>query len=291
MDAVLDHLVLAVHDLTAGRAEHAALLGRDPSWQGRHPAFGTRNVLFRLGDAYLELLAPDEPGGPLADVVRAALHERVERPFALALGVPDVARAVADARARGLAVADPAPGEGRDDATGAVRTWRSAFVDPATVRGVRLLLIEHTTAPDALPQAPLAGVVDAAAACAAIDHVVIFSEDLDASVATWTERVGLRLAWRRDFPERATRNAGLALGDAIVELIQRTDRAPSGRPDVLWGVAYRVPDVAAAVARLAAASLEVTPVRPGLATASRVATVRWSRSATLLLERAGGPRG
>ncbi|MBY0277446.1 VOC family protein, partial [Candidatus Binatia bacterium] len=258
MDAVLDHVVLAVRDLAAARADYAALLGRDPSWQGRHPALGTRNVLFRLADSYLELLAPDEPGGPLADVVRAALHERAERPFALALGVPDVAVAVADARARGLQVGDPGPGEGRDDATGAVRTWRSALVDPASVRGVRLLLIEHTTSPDALPPAPLAAACDQAAACAAIDHVVLFTEDVDASVATWTERVGLPLAWRRDFPERATRNAGVALGSAIVELIQRTDRASSGRPDVPWGVAYRVPDVAAAVARLAAAARDVT---------------------------------
>lgn len=291
MDAVLDHVVLAVRDLAAARADYVALLGRDPSWQGRHPRFGTCNVLFRLGDAYLELLAPDEPGGPLADVVRAALHDRTERPFALALGVRDVARAVAEARRRGLAVADAAPGEGRDDRTGALRSWRSAFVDPASVRGVRLLLIEHLTPADALPPAPLAAGGTVAGACDALDHVVVFTEDLDASLATWTGRVGLRLAWRRDFPERATRNAGLDLGGTIVELIERTDRAPSGRPDVYWGTAYRVPDVGAATARLAGATLDVDPVRAGLVPGSRVATVRWGRSATLLLERSQDSHG
>ena len=283
MEPVLDHLVLAVRDLDSARADHVALLGRDPSWHGRHPAFGTRNVLFRLANTYVELLAPDVPGGPLADVVVAALHDRAERPFALALGVSDVARAVDEARARGLTVSDPAPGEGRDDATGAVRTWRSAFADPATARGVRLMLIEHTTPPDALPPAPLAGPADAA--CDAVDHVVVFTDDIDASLAVWTGSVGLREAWRRDFPERATRNAGLDLGGTIVELIQRTDRAPSGRPDVLWGVAYRVRDADAAVRRLGAARLETDAVRAGLFPGTRVATVRWPRTATLLLER------
>ena len=282
MEATLDHVVLAVRDLEAARAEYVTLLGREPSWRGCHPAFGTRNVLFRLRNTYLELLAPDQPGGPLADVVQAALHERAERPFALALAVPDVARAVDEARARGLRVGDAAAGEGRDDETGAVRTWRSAFVDPETVRGVRLLLIEHTTRPDALPVAPFAG--DPRAGCDAVDHVVVFSDDLDASLAVWTERIGLGVAWRRDFPERATRNAGLDLGGTIVELIERTDRAPSGRPDVLWGVAYRVLDAAAAAARVGAAGIAVDPVRDGLFPGTRVATVRWRRTATLLLE-------
>jgi catechol 2,3-dioxygenase-like lactoylglutathione lyase family enzyme len=291
MDMVLDHVVLAVADLEAARADYQALLGREPSWNGRHPTFGTRNVLFRLANTYLELLAPDVPGGPLADVVTAALHDRTERPFALALGVPDVARAVADGRTRGLVAGDAAPGEGRDDATGALRTWRSAFVDPASVRGVQLLLIEHTTAADALPPAPLTDPAAAAAACDAVDHVVVFTEDLDASLAVWADRIGLRVAWRRDFPERATRNVGLDLGGTIVELIQRTDRAPSGRPDVFWGIAYRVRDAAAAVARVADAGCDAGPVREGLMPGTRVANVRWPRSATLLIEAGAAPHG
>lgn len=291
MEPVLDHVVLAVQDLDAAARDHATLLGRKPSWRGVHPTFGTSNVLFRLDDTYVELLAPSGGGGPLADLVRAALGGRAERPFALALGVSDLERTIVAARARGLGVGDASPGEGRDDATGAVRTWRSAFVDPATVRGLRLLLIEHTTPAAALPPAALAA--PRAAACACVDHVVVFTQDLDASLAVWTERVGLAVAWRRDFPERGTRNVGLDLGGIVVELIQRTDRAPSARDDVLWGVAYRVGDVAAAAERLTAAGIDAGLARPGLAPGTRVAGVRWSRTATLLLERAdeSGSRG
>jgi len=279
---VLDHVVLAVADLVAGAAAFERLLGRTPSWRGAHPALGTRNVLFRLDDVYVELLAVAPGGGALADLVAGALGERAERPLALALGVPDVVRAVADVRARGITVTDPSPGQGTDDASGRVRTWRSAFVDPATTRGLRLLLIEHTSAPGALPAAPVSG--DPAAACAGVDHVVVFTEDLEASIALWRDGFGLAVSWQRDFAERATRNAGLDLGGVTLELITRTDRPPSGRGDVLWGVAYRVADCARAVERLRSAGIEADGPRPGLTPATSVSTVRWPRTASLLIE-------
>jgi hypothetical protein len=53
---------------------------------------------------------------------------------------------------------------------------------------------------------------------------------------------------------------------------------------VLWGVAYRVADGAAAVARLRAAGATVDDPRPGLAPGTRVGTVRWQRTPTLLIE-------
>jgi len=279
---VLDHVVLAVADLDAAAADYTRLLGRAPSWRGTHPAFGTRNVLYRLDDTYVELLAPHDPAGPLAQVVAAALGARSERAFALALGVGDVERAVADAKAYGVVAGDPAPGEGSDDASGRVRTWRSAFVDPASVRGLQLLLIQHTTPPDALPPAPT--LHEPASICTTVDHVVVFSDDIEASVALWSGAFGSAPLWRRDFPERGTRNVGLDLGGVTLELIMRTDRAASGRGDVLWGVAYRVADCARAVERLRAAGATIDDPRPGLAPGTRVGTVRWQRTATLLIE-------
>lgn len=284
MQPVLDHVVLAVGDLDAAATAYGGLLGRAPSWRGAHPAFGTRNVLFRLDDTYLELLAAGSGDGPLGQAVTAALGGREERAFALALGVADIDRAVADARAQRIAVADPVEGQGSGDASGRVRTWRSAFVDPGSVRGLRLLLIEHTTPPDALPlAAPLPG-ADAASVCGTVDHVVVFSEDLDASLALWTSAFGLTVSWRHDFPERGTRNAGLDLGGVTLELIGRTDRPGRGRDDVLWGVAYRVADCARAVARHRSAGGEADDPRPGLTPGTLVSTVRWARTASLLIE-------
>jgi catechol 2,3-dioxygenase-like lactoylglutathione lyase family enzyme len=283
MELRLDHVVIAVEDLPAASAAYAAMLGREPSWAGGHPALGTRNILFRLDNGYLELLAAEVPARalPLAELVRAAPRGRDERPFAIALAVPDVDQAVATARRRGLEVSDAADGEGVEGARGRRRTWRSAVVDPASVRGLQLLLLTHTSPADALPPAHARGAAPAVAA--AFDHLVVFTQDLEASLALWTTRLALRVAWRKDFPERRTRNVGLDLGGVVLELIQRADREPSERGDVLWGVAYRVGDADAAVARLRAGGTEASDVRPGLAAGTRVANVRWQRTPTLLI--------
>ena len=59
----LDHLIVGVRDLAAAEAATTRLLGREPSWRGAHPGAGTANVLYRLDNTYLELLAPEGEGG------------------------------------------------------------------------------------------------------------------------------------------------------------------------------------------------------------------------------------
>lgn len=278
----LDHVVLGVSDLDAARGQYRVLVGREPSWHGAHPALGTRNSLFRLDNTYLELLAPDPSiAGPLGEMLRDSLGTREERPFALALGVRDLDQAVARAEKVGLRPAVPAPGHGLDQASGRRRDWRSAFLDRAATRGLRLFLIEHRSPPDALPIAPPLG--DARSVCSAIDHVVVFTEDLAASRKLWGDGLGLTQAWQRDFPERRTRNLGLDLAGITVELIERTDRSAAGRPDTLWGVALRVADCDRAAMRIRAAGIEVDDPRPGLLGGTQVATVRWRGTPALLI--------
>lgn len=59
MELSLDHVIIGVADLQSASARMTAVLGREPSWRGRHPSYGTANVLYRLGFSYIELLAPD----------------------------------------------------------------------------------------------------------------------------------------------------------------------------------------------------------------------------------------
>ncbi len=280
----LDHIVLAVADLDAATAEYRTLFGRAPSWRGNHPDYGTRNTLFRLDNTYVELLAADRDARtPFSDMVRDTLGDRSERPFGLALGVDDINAAVNILRGRGLRVANPTDGMGVDERSGRRRTWRNALMDPTTAGGMRLLLIQHTSPPKLLPRAlPIA---DDASVCLGVDHVVIFSSDLNATLRLWTDTFRVPEQWRRDFPERGTRNVGLRLGDITIEIIMRTDQIPGTIADRLWGVAYQVFDVDRAVARLRAASVEVDDPHPGLADATRVATLRRKGTATLLLAR------
>ena len=63
-----------------------------------------------------------------------------------------------------------------------------------------------------------------------------------------------------------------------------TDQPGKPKTDTVWGVAYTVADCDRAVERLRAAGIEVDTPRPGLARGTRVATVRWQRTPTLIIE-------
>ena len=111
--------------------------------------------------------------------------------------------------------------------------------------------------------------------------------DSDRTIRLWRDRVGLRLALDRTFPERGLRllffrSAGMTLEFA------GSDPPPADRsqPDQLYGVSYRVPDLAAHRERLVAAGVDVSPVRPGMRPATSVVTVRSGTAGvpTLLLE-------
>ena len=293
MTLTLDHLVIAVRDLDRATESYRALLGLAPSWRGRHPAYGTANVLFRLPDTYIELLAPDDrlpsPSGrgvggegPWLRALLSQLDRSGEGLYAIALGTDDIDRTVADARAHGLGAspersrraADPAAGDGVDLQTGARRRWRNARIDAAGTRNVRLFFIQHLSPPDALPMAP----PDAAdAACPhAVDHTVVASSDLAAALALWRDTLGLDLRATVDFPppNGPRRLCFLRLGDSILELAgEREPRSP-GERDLLWGVSYRAADVAACVERLRAEGLIVSDVRTGNAPGTLVADLR-----------------
>jgi Glyoxalase-like domain len=57
--AVLDHLVYFVPDLDAGMTWFEDSLGVRPAYGGSHRGRGTHNGVVSLGDAYVELIAPD----------------------------------------------------------------------------------------------------------------------------------------------------------------------------------------------------------------------------------------
>ncbi|MGF1447571.1 MAG: VOC family protein [Pikeienuella sp.] len=62
----LDHLVVVADDLARGRAWAEERLGIPPGGEGRHAAMATHNVLWGLGDLYLEVIAPDPAAQPPA---------------------------------------------------------------------------------------------------------------------------------------------------------------------------------------------------------------------------------
>jgi len=281
----VDHLVIAVRDLDGAVSAYAAMLGRASSWRGRHPAYGTANAIFGLGNCYLELLALDDGPDrhPIATALRAYLERREEGLFAIALGCDDPAASAARLAAAGIVPGPITDGETRA-ADGAVRRWRSFMLDRTDTRGVMLFAIAHDD-PTAVARSAPIGAADAAVSD--VDHVVLFSDDLAGALALWRDRLGVPERWRREFAERGTVNIGLRLGGVTLELVAPLAAgagAGGERGERAWGLAYRVPDVDAAVARLRAADLPFGDARPGLAPGTRVATVKWAgRLPTLLI--------
>ncbi len=277
----LDHVVIAVRDLEAAAADYAAILGRMPSWRGEHPVYGTRNVLFRIENTYVELLGLGSVGGDprWAGELARFLDAHGEGVYALALGTANVDATVREMRQRGLEIVDPADGDGVDSVTGALRRWRNAWVAPRSSNGVRVFFIEHKSSADALPVAPIAG--DQTACVRRMDHAVVLSADMEASRKVWNAALQARLALDRTFPDRNRRILFFRLGDITIEISGGAQQSEEGvgKPDVS--------DLAATCARLAAAGIEVSGPRTGIKPGTLVATVKGEHThgvATLLIE-------
>lgn len=278
--ARVDHLVIAVRDLAAAERAYRSLLGRDPSTRGVHATLGTANVIFALGNCYLELLAlgPTNPVHPVARALAGFLERTHEGLFALALESHDLAETARALRAAGVDVGEPA------DLTitapdGATRCAHLLPIAPEKTRGVSVFAIKHDR--DAIPRAPTRG--DERASVASVDHVVLFSDDLEAALRLWRDAFAIPERWRRDFPKRGTVNVGLRLGGVTLEVVAPLGATIGEGGERLWGLAYAVADCDAAVARLRGEGVAVSEARPGLAPATRVATVKWQDHVPTLL--------
>jgi catechol 2,3-dioxygenase-like lactoylglutathione lyase family enzyme len=282
--ARLDHVILAVGDLDAAAGATARLLGRSPSWRGEHPSAGTANALFRLENTYLELLSPTGPG-VTGDAVRDWLAARGEGLLGLAFGTDDAAACRAELAARGLEPGAVEKGMGRDVESGAFREWLRVPLPVARTRGVVIFAIEHLSPPELLPLVPPPG--DDAAAVFALDHAVVRTPDPEAARALYGDGLGLRLALDREFPQWGARLLFFRVGGLTVEIAAELGGAPApGTGDRLWGLSWRVRDADAARARLLAAGIDVSEVRPGRRPGTRVLSVRDGTHGvpTLLLE-------
>ena len=277
----LDHVILAVRDLAQAERQHRALFGLAPSWRGSHPHHGTANVLFRLENTYVELLAASGDG-PLGSLVEAWVTASGDGPIGLAFATDDIGGCRELFEMRGLAPGPVEAGEGIDSATGAVRRWRRLALPLDRTRGVLLFPIQHDSPPDALPRARPD--CDAGAAVHAIDHAVVHTTDAAAARRLYGEALGLRLAVDKEFQQWGVHLLFFRIAGITVEVaatLAGADAATalpgghaSGDADRLYGMSYRVRDIEAARSRLAAAGVDVSDVRAGRRPATRVVTVR-----------------
>jgi len=275
----IDHIIITVEDLPQATRDYTSLLGRAPSWQGQHPAYGTANVLFQLENTYIELLAAQGDGFG-ADLVRTFTAKQPNCLAGLVFGVEDSAAFVTRARARGLPVQDPQPGHGIDSQSGRRRDWQNLFWDPSAARGVFSFAIEHTGGEPLVP-AP----ATAADPVAAVDHIVVQTRSSTAAKQFYGEQLGLRLALEREVPDWGGRFLFFRTSHMSIEVIASEK---TGDTDRLWGIALRCTNLEATYARLQQAGITVTEPKPGRKPGTQVSTVKSSALGipTLLVQQA-----
>lgn len=128
----LDHVGIAVSDLEAGRAFYAGLLGVGPAHEEVIEDQGVHELLFPLGDAWVQLVAPLGPDTP----VGRFLATRGEGVHHIGYAVKEIASALEELRAGGLEVIEPAP---RIGSGGTV----VAFLHPRSAHGVLIELVQE----------------------------------------------------------------------------------------------------------------------------------------------------
>jgi catechol 2,3-dioxygenase-like lactoylglutathione lyase family enzyme len=279
----LDHVVVAVHDLDAGIAAYQRLLGCSPSWRAAAAGGGAETAVFQLANVAAELIAP-AGDGPAAERLRAVLAAEGEGLVSLAFAVDDVERAHRRLARLGL---DPEPvvaAESVDQVTGGRRRWRRTRAATAATHGVRIFLIQRDAPPAPPAPVPSDGVIG-------LDHVVIRTPDPERAAALYGARLGLDMRLDRSNPAWGARLMFFRCGDLIVELAHDLRAGVSVGPDRLWGLSWRTDDAVAAHARLGAAGLDVSEIRPGRKPGTHVFTVRDGTCGvpTLMLQPSGPP--
>ena len=122
-----------------------------------------------------------------------------------------------------------------------------------------------------------------------LDHLVVRSRDVDATRDFYSEVLGLRVLFDREFEDWGVRLCMVRLGDAVLEIAGKLggkrDGADSSKPDDavspansprdrLWGLTWRVGNADQARTRLLELGVDVSEVRNGRRPGTRVFTVR-----------------
>lgn len=259
----LDHVVLLLNDLSSGIAAYRTLFGREPVWRSLND--GAATVLFTLDNMMLELMAP-AGNGPTADRIRAVLAEQGEGLASLCFRTDDIAKMHRRLERVALKPDVIADITSTEVTTGAALRWKRTRAATDMTRGVRLFFLEL---PQPRPESP----VIAPAPVLGLDHVVIATQDPDRAAALYGARLGLDMALDRTQPDWG-QLMFFRCGDLIVELVHRRDPAADQARDKLWGLSWRVADIAATRARLLGAGLDVSEIRAGRKPGTSVMNLR-----------------
>ena len=234
----LNHIVLAAPSVDAAVADYRLLLGRRAD-----------SASFQLGNVRLDLRAHDGAAG--------------EGLSALAFAVGDMEKAQRLLQQRALPVTEAEAGD----------KSQALHIAPAATHGVAISVLASSSGSGAPRPSPLEG-AEEAGAVASLDHVVIRSPNPERAIALYAGRLGLSLRLDRTEPAWGARLVFFRCDDLVVEVVHDLKAGIGDGPDRLWGLSWRVPDIAKAHARLVAAGVDVSDIRVGRRPHTRVFTAR-----------------
>ncbi len=125
MKATLDHIGIAVGDLSEALAFYRDALGLDVAPPEEVPSQRVRAHFVPVGEAAIELLEPTSPDSPIAKFIA----KRGPGVHHVTLRVDDIRETLGRLKARGVRLIDEAPREGAEGAL-------IAFIHPASTHGV-----------------------------------------------------------------------------------------------------------------------------------------------------------
>jgi catechol 2,3-dioxygenase-like lactoylglutathione lyase family enzyme len=272
--------VVDVRDFDSGISDYARLLGQEPDWIEANAERGTRSALFPLANTMLEIRAAEN-----------AVEGRSTGLSGFRLGCDDVDGFAGQLEQRSIAV-EPSIVEKaeRFDAV-AARTWVSTNLDPTASRSIPVELISDEAgdrpvwidptinstidSTNSMRDRPRSPSIDPQSAIRALDHVVVFSADVEATRDFYAAGLGIRLALDRTFEHRGVRLLFFRIGGVTIEIGSRLAAEPQpDSADRFGGLAWQVPDIEAIRSRLQADRFDVSEIRDGNKPGTRVCTVR-----------------
>ena len=261
----LDHIIIAVEDLSIAIENYTKLLGFPPTWRGVHPGQGTENALFLLDNLYVELLASNGEGAG-SDMIKSFLELNGEGLSGIALGTSDIQAAKNKLVGMEIDVGNLIAGEGKDEDSREIRTWKNLFLPFSLTRGVFTFLIQHEEGSLPTHKEKIDSQVNR------LDHVVINTNDPDGLISLYRDTYGIRLALDQTVEKWGGRMLFFRLNHTTLEVIGKEDcKEPQ---DSLWGLAWVVKDIKVIYDRLISEGVEVTEVKEGRKPNTLVATVK-----------------
>lgn len=261
----LDHIIIAVEDLSIAIENYTKLLGFPPTWRGVHPGQGTENALFPLDNLYVELLASNGEGAG-SDMIKSFLELNGEGLSGIALGTSDIEAAKNKLVGMKIDVGNLIAGEGKDEDSRKIRTWKNLFLPFSLTRGIFTFLIQHEEGSLPTHKEKIDSQVNR------LDHVVINTNDPEGLISLYRDTYGIRLALDQTVEKWGGRMLFFRLNHTTLEIIGKEDNKEP--QDSLWGLAWVVKDIKATYDRLISEDLEVSEVIDGRKPNTLVSTVK-----------------